>query len=218
MTKATVSVTEFQPPSIQNYSRSNPGFAHRFVDKNKGNRRGDRLSYWINQGWEIAPYGNEGMKGNRDTGASSDDHAVHYRGLVLMRIPIERARARNEFYRGKHTRLLNASAAMRELAGKSQHINAETRRKLTSAFAQAHIEKGGKVLEDSSSDSTRRGGDPDKLLRDVDMSAVREMNERMASLQEEQKKLKAENDRMREELLERTRRPSDRKRKSFPVS
>src|SRR5688572_28778110 len=114
--RATTTVTEFQPPSVQNYNALHPQFAHRLVDTNPGNKRGDRLRYWQSQGWEIAPYGNEGMKGNRSTGASSDDGAVHYRGLVLMRIPKEIADQRNAYYRNKHSRLIEASQAARRLA------------------------------------------------------------------------------------------------------
>jgi hypothetical protein len=208
---AAARTAEWKPPALADYNAMHPGWSHRFADKNSGNRRGDRLQYWLNQGWEVAPYGNEGMKANRSTGASSQDHGVHYRGLILLRAPLAVAEARNRHYREKHQRILGAANRMRELAEASQSANREAKRKLTSAFAEARVQKGGDVLEDSRADTERR-------LRDVDPSALTELKDRLARMEEEQRELREENARMKRVAAERAARPSDRKRRSFPVS
>jgi hypothetical protein len=215
-TTTPVKVKEFQPPSVQDYNSRYPGFAHRLVDKNQGNRRGDRLQYWLNQGWEIAPYGNAGMKGNRPTGASAMDKAVHYRGLVLVRIAKPAADARNEHYRGKHKRIMSAMHAMRDMAAAVGEDRRNKKRHLASAFAEVSIRKGKKVLEESDADT--RHGDREKIMRDVDPAALRELQERMGKVLANQEKLEKQNEELRRELAERSKRPSDRQRKSFPVS
>lgn len=213
---AVTQVKEWAPSSIQNYNARYPQWAHRFADKNPQNRRGDRLAYWLQQGWEVAPYGNEGMKGNRSTGASSGDGAVHYRGLILIRAPWALVRARNEHYRDMHKRLMKANQAARELSAASASVNADTRRKLTSAFGSADVTKGHRVLEASRHDTA--APDPEKILRDTDPAALRELRDRLDEAEAEKRQLAQENEALRREREERAKRPSDRKRKHFPVS
>lgn len=210
----TVQVKQFTPPSIQNYNLLHPKYAHRFVDKNPNNRRGDRLQYWLNQGWEIAPYGNAGMQGNRKTGASSPDGAVHYRGLVLVRIPVAQAQARNAHYREKHRRLIEASSALRELGPLAKKGKTRTGHAGASAFAEARITREGQVLEHSTADTLRR----EQALQNVDPAALKELQDRMeqiaAANEEKDRRIAA----LEAERQERLKKPSERKRKSFPTS
>ena len=216
--QAVTDVKEFQPPSVQNFNGLYPGYAHRLCDTNPGNKRGDRLRYWQNQGWEVAPYGNEGQKGNRKTGATSDDGAVHYRGLVLLRIKMSAAAARNKYYREKHTRLIEASQTARKLAGlANQRKNGDTQ---TSAFARSTREqdRGGRrvTVSESSFDSSKETAE--SVRRDADPGAMQELRDRMDQMMESQRKIEQENQRLAAELAEQKKKPSDRKRKSFPVS
>lgn len=212
-------VTHFQPPSVQNYNAQYPEFAHRLIDTNPANKRGDRLRYWQDQGWEIAPYGNEGMKGNRDTGASSEGKAVHYRGLVLVRVPRAIADERNKFYRGKNERLLAASNTARQLASLARQRGSGDQD--TSAFGTStrEVDRGGRrtVVHQSEFDS-RSGKNTDSIMRDADPQALKELQERAEEQAETNRKLQEENAKLREEMEERNKRPGDRKRKSFPTA
>lgn len=215
---AVSAVKEFQPPSIQNYNIQHPEYAHRFVDTRPGNKRGDRQSYWMNQGWEVAPYGNAGMQGNRPTGASSPDSAVHYKGMVLMRIKKPLAEARNKYWREKNKRLIEAAQVARRL---SQLASQKGRGdENTSAFGRSVREqdRGGRRVTLHESEFDSRRDTQERILRDADPEALAELRERQEQMLEDQRKLEAENRRLREELAERAKRPSDRKRKIFPAS
>jgi hypothetical protein len=219
-TIAPQGVREFTPPRVQNYSKypEGKGYMHRLVDTRLTNKRGDRVSHFLNQGWEIAPYGNEGMKRNRDTGARSDDGAVHYRGLVLMRIKESIGQQRNEYYRGKHERLLAASEAVRQMANLANNRKRGDSR--TSAFAESVTEKtrGGRrtTIQESSFDSAHPT--EERIMRDVDPRALQELKDRLDQMQAQQEKVEADNRLLRQELAERQKRPSERKRRSFSVT
>lgn len=75
-----------------------PGFAYRYIKKSDVERR-------IDEGWEIVA---SPLKEKKEGGAV--DKAVHYRGLILMRITQLMAAERNAHYRNLHNRRLRAVA------------------------------------------------------------------------------------------------------------
>lgn len=199
---------QWQPPSLNDYNAQHPGWAHRFVDK----RRKDRLDKFLQEGWVIAPYGKEGEEGNRPTGASSMDQAVHYRGLVLMRMPIDMARQRNKHWRDKGNRLLKAAAAVEKVAAASRSVNKTAGTPLTSAFAEATV----RHAKSGTLDHSRSDTDPERAMRETNPEDVQELRERAQAQAEDNRRLAEENARLRTEQAERTRAGKRGGSKSFP--
>lgn len=170
-----VEVTKWQPPDPIGGYRKKAGLVYRLVDKN----RKDRVDSMLGQGWVIVREAGQ-VNGQNE---SSMDGATHYRGMVLMAIAADLARQRNEFYRAKGNKLIEAAQAFQQLNNASEGINRKHGRGLTSTFGRVLMENKNGVLLDQTVDSN-------EVAERVDPASIRELTERVNTVLEENARLK----------------------------
>ena len=108
-----------------------PGWRYRYIRKDQVNRRLEE-----GNGWEIVKQ--QLMKDRPE--AASMDGGTHYRGHVLMRIPLHIAEQRDQFYRDKHARRLAASAKASAMVEAGRRINAGQEGNLTGVIGKTVVQ------------------------------------------------------------------------------
>jgi len=213
-------VRPWTPPSVANFNALHPGWAHRFCDTRPDRPGGERLPKLLQQGWVIAEYGNDGMRLNRPTGASSLDGSVTYKGLVLLKMPIEMAKARNDYWRDRGNRRVQAAQAVANARAASRKINDQHAggANLTSAFGRSMIRHPDGRVEVSDTEDRRSSGDPEHVLRDIRPEDVRALEEGERKELEQLRQEKAARLQAEKETAERSARPrgSRNRSRSFP--
>lgn len=96
---ALMAQKHWQAPDNLRFFSKDPAFVYRGIKKVDVPRR-------LDEGWEIAT--DERLPAKQGEGPT--DRALHYRGLIIMRMPRHMGEERNAYYRNLHQRRLRAVA------------------------------------------------------------------------------------------------------------
>jgi len=126
---------EWTPPDQLQIKRE-AGWGYKYFRKADVDRR-------LDEGWEVCN-GNE--KKRQET--SSMDAGQHYRGLILMRMPIHMVEKRNKHYRDKHLKRLRAAGVGAAMRAKTDEANAGKGEDVFGTIGKGLVLKHGTMTED----------------------------------------------------------------------
>ena len=140
MSAQIVGQRDWQAPDQLRIKRE-PGFGYRYIKKLDVERR-------LDEGWEIV---SSPLRQHKEGGPV--EKAQHYRGLILMRMPLEMIEQRNAHYQGLHKRRLRAVArggALSSVLKAATHEGMETEdgRPLAGAIGRGLVVRQGSISDD----------------------------------------------------------------------
>lgn len=159
-----------------------PGFGNRYIRKADVERR-------LDEGWEIV----ESPLMKNKEGGTSVDRAQHYRGLILMRMPLPMIEERNAHYQNLHKRRLRAVARGAHMtsisrARTSEGTTTEDDRPLAGTIGKGLYAHQGVHTDDGLTHTDNIAIPVDAHPDDIreDMEVVREMQEEKTNSQKDE--------------------------------
>jgi len=171
---------QWQKPDMIAVTKKDPRFGYRYFRK-------DRVDAAQDEGWEVVRKGTTDLKTSE---ATSSDGAIHYRGLILMRMPRQMVDQRNAYWQERHQKRLRAAGVASGMSQAAEKINDKTGEKITGTVGTVVIKSGVK-MEDG---STRNTHTQAFQAEDVDKQDLKELADVKVAQEKENKRMSEEED------------------------
>lgn len=170
----------WQRPDMIAVTKKDPRFGHRYFSKH-------RVDQAMDEGWEIVRKENTALKNPE---ANSTDGAIHYRSLILMRMPVEMVKQRNAFWLERHKMRVRAAGVAAGMNKAADQINDRAGDKITGAIGTV-VMKSGVNMDDGSARNTHT---ETFQAEDVDKEDLKELAEAKVAQEKENKRMSEEED------------------------